>query len=573
MKEKKEIETCRHSTAHLMAQAVKELFPGTKLGIGPAIEEGFYYDFDCEKSLTPEDLKKIEKKMEEIIKRDLPFERTQVPKSEAGKVFKERGENYKLELLEEIREEKVTLYKNGDFIDLCRGPHLKSTGEIKAFKLLNLAGAYWRGDERNPMLQRIYGTAFYEKKDLDGFLERREEAKKRDHRKLGKDLDLFSFHEEGPGFVFWHPKGLALYDAILDFWREEHRKRGYLEVSTPLILSQSLWERSGHLGHYKKNMYFLKIEERNFAIKPMNCPGGLLIYKNSLHSYRDFPLRISELGLVHRHEMSGVLQGLFRVRSFTQDDAHIYCTDEQIEEEIAGVIDLVLYIYKIFGFEDYSIELSTRPKDAMGSGEIWEKATSALKGALKEQGIAYEINEGEGAFYGPKIDFHIKDCLGRSWQCGTIQLDFAMPEGLDIEYVGKDGKKHRPVMIHRAILGSIERFTGILIEHYGGAFPAWLAPVQTRVMNITERQSEYARQVAERIGKQGIRTEAELRNEKIGHKIREAQLQKIPYMLIVGDREKDRDSVAVRKRNGEDLGLVKVDEFIKNILEEIANKK
>ena len=567
------METYRHSTSHIMAQAVKELFPGAKLGIGPAIEEGFYYDFDCRDSFSPEDLKRIEKKMKEIIKRDLVFERREVSKREAEEIFKERGEKYKLELLEEIEEEKVTLYRNNDFIDLCRGPHLKSTGEVKAFRLLSVAGAYWRGDERNAMLQRIYGTAFYEKKDLDKFLERREEAKKRDHRKLGRDLDLFSFHEEGPGFVFWHPRGFTLYNTILDFWREEHKKRGYLEVRTPLILNQNLWERSGHLEHYRKNMYFLQIEEENFAVKPMNCPGGVLVYKSSLHSYRDFPLKISELGLVHRHEMSGVLQGLFRVRSFTQDDAHIYCTPEQIEEEIVGVIDLVLHIYKVFGFEEYLIELSTRPKDAMGSFEIWEKATIALKGALKKHGIDYGLNEGEGAFYGPKIDFHIKDCLGRSWQCGTIQLDFAMPEGLDIEYVGKDGKKHRPVMIHRAILGSLERFIGVLVEHYGGSFPTWLSPVQARVMNITERQSEYACQVTERLQKEGIRAEAELRNEKIGRKIREAQLQKIPYMLIVGDKEKDQDSVAVRKRNGEDFGAVKVEEFISNILEEIENKK
>ncbi len=567
------METYRHSTSHIMAQAVKELFPGAKLGIGPAIEEGFYYDFDCRDSFSPEDLKRIEKKMKEIIKRDLVFERREVSKREAEEIFKERGEKYKLELLEEIEEEKVTLYRNNDFIDLCRGPHLKSTGEVKAFRLLSVAGAYWRGDERNAMLRRIYGTAFYEKKDLDKFLERREEAKKRDHRKLGRDLDLFSFHEEGPGFVFWHPRGFTLYNTILDFWREEHKKRGYLEVRTPLILNQNLWERSGHLEHYRKNMYFLQIEEENFAVKPMNCPGGVLVYKSSLHSYRDFPLKISELGLVHRHEMSGVLQGLFRVRSFTQDDAHIYCTPEQIEEEIVGVIDLVLHIYKVFGFEEYLIELSTRPKDAMGSFEIWEKATIALKGALKKHGIDYGLNEGEGAFYGPKIDFHIKDCLGRSWQCGTIQLDFAMPEGLDIEYVGKDGKKHRPVMIHRAILGSLERFIGVLVEHYGGSFPTWLSPVQARVMNITERQSEYACQVTERLQKEGIRAEAELRNEKIGRKIREAQLQKIPYMLIVGDKEKDQDSVAVRKRNGEDFGAVKVEEFISNILEEIENKK
>ena len=569
---KNDIAVYRHSTAHIMAQAVKKLFPEVKLGIGPSIEEGFYYDFDYKQPFTPGDLVKIEEKMKEIIKKDFPFERMEVSKSKAREILKEQKEKYKLELLEEIKDKKVSFYRQGDFVDLCRGPHLNSTGEVKIFKLLNIAGAYWRGDERNPILQRIYGIAFFKKEELSTFLAKREEAKKRDHRKIGKELDLFSFHQEGPGFTFWHPKGLRLYNTILSFWREEHIKRDYREISTPIILNQDLWQRSGHLEHYKKNMYFLKIEGGNFAVRPMNCPGGLLVYKSALRSYRDLPLRIAELGLVHRHEMSGVLHGLFRVRSFIVDDAHIYCTSEQVEEEIRGIVDLTLYIYSIFGFKNYFLELSTRPKNSIGSDEIWEKAINTLKEALRKQKVNYEINEGEGAFYGPKIDFHIKDCMGRAWQCGTVQLDFSMPERFEIKYVGKDGKKHCPVMIHRAIFGSVERFIGILLEHYGGTFPTWLAPLQVKVMNITTEQVEYAEAVNKKLREQGIGVEADLRNQKIGYKIREAQLQKVPYILVVGNKEMETNSVSVRRKN-ENLGVVKVEVFLKRILKEIKERR
>ncbi|SHI93638.1 threonine--tRNA ligase [Desulfofundulus thermosubterraneus] len=562
----------RHSAAHVMAQAVKRLYPDVKLAIGPAIAEGFYYDFDAEKPFTPADLEKIEREMQAIVKEDLPFKRVEVSREEALERFSAAGEKYKVELINELPEDAViSYYQQGEFVDLCAGPHIPSTGRLKAFKLTSVAGAYWRGDERNKMLQRIYGTAFPKKSQLEEYLFRIEEAKRRDHRKLGVELDLFSIQEEGPGFPFFHPKGMVLRNQLEQFWREEHYKRGYQEIRTPIILNRSLWERSGHWEHYRENMYFTRIDDVEYAIKPMNCPGGILVYKSRLHSYRELPIRLAELGLVHRHELSGVLHGLMRVRCFTQDDAHIFMLPSQIREEIIGVIDLVDYFYGIFGF-NYKVELSTRPEKSMGSDEIWEIATTALEEALKARGMKYKVNEGDGAFYGPKIDFHLEDCLGRTWQCGTIQLDFLMPEKFDLTYVGEDGQKHRPVMIHRVVFGSIERFIGILTEHFAGAFPTWLAPVQVRVLPIADRHASYARQVVERLEKENIRVELDARNEKVNYKIREAQAQKIPYMLVVGDREAREGTVAVRQRSRGDEGTQPLEEFVARILEEIRTK-
>ncbi|WP_353682095.1 threonine--tRNA ligase [Tepidanaerobacter sp. EBM-49] len=559
-----------HSTSHVMAQAVKRLFPETKLAIGPAIDEGFYYDFDRDESFTPSDLEKIENEMAKIVAEDYPFCRIDVTKEEALSEFKKMGEPYKVELIEALPEDApISFYQQGEFKDLCAGPHIPSTGKIKAFKLTSLAGAYWRGDERNKMLQRIYGISFPKKSMLDEYLKRIEEAKKRDHRKLGRELDIFSLHEEGPGFPFFHPNGMVIWNLLTDFWRKEHTKRGYKEIKTPIILNEELWRRSGHWDHYKENMYFTQIDGENYAVKPMNCPGGILMYKTDSHSYRDLPIRLGELGLVHRHELSGVLHGLMRVRCFTQDDAHIFMTPSQIEDEIIGVIDLVDYFYQIFGFE-YNVELSTRPENSMGSDELWEQATSALQGALEKKGMSYKINEGDGAFYGPKIDFHLKDSLGRTWQCGTIQLDFQMPERFDLTYIGQDGEKHRPVMIHRVIFGSIERFIGILIEHYGGAFPVWLAPVQAKILPISEKHLDYAYKVKKQLDAAGIRAEVDERNEKIGYKVRDAQMKRIPFMLVTGDKEASENTVSVRTREKGDTGSKPIEEFINEVNELVS---
>lgn len=563
----------RHSSSHVLAQAVQHLFPGVKFGIGPAIADGYYYDFDVPENFTPEDMEKIEKEMENIIKADLPFERFEVSREEALKMFREKGEQYKVELIEDLPENAViTCYRQGDFMDLCAGPHVPGTGRLKAVKLMSLAGAYWRGSEKNKMLQRVYGTAFPKKTELDEYLFRIEEAKKRDHRKIGQELDLFSIQEEGPGFPFFHPKGMIVRNELENFWREQHRKAGYDEIRTPVILNRVLWEQSGHWDHYQENMYFTNIDDLDFAVKPMNCPGSILVYKRKLHSYRDLPVRMGELGLVHRHELSGALHGLMRVRCFTQDDAHIFMLPGQIKDEIIGVIDLIDKFYKVFGFE-YHVELSTKPENAIGSDEIWDMATNALRDALEARGMDYKVNEGDGAFYGPKIDFHLRDCLGRTWQCGTIQLDFQMPERFDLVYIGEDGQKHRPVMIHRVVFGSIERFIGILIEHFAGALPLWLAPVQARIMTVTDRGIDFARELNEKMVERGIRAEVDSRNEKIGYKIREGQVEKIPYMLIIGDREVENGTVAVRKRGEGDKGAIAVEEFITLVKEEIREKK
>ena len=563
----------RHSTSHIMAQAVQHLFPGTKFGIGPAIADGFYYDFDAVENFSPDDLAKIEEEMVGIIRADLPFERFEVSRDEALKMFKKAGENYKVELINDLPEDAViSCYRQGDFVDLCAGPHVPSTGKIKSVKLMNLAGAYWRGSEKNKMLQRIYGTSFPKKSLLDEYIFRLEEAKKRDHRKLGAELDLFSVQDEGPGFPFFHPKGMILRNELENFWREEHKRSRYEEIRTPLILNRSLWEQSGHWDHYQENMYFTQIDDIDFAVKPMNCPGSILIYKSKLHSYRDLPIRLAELGLVHRHELSGTLHGLMRVRCFTQDDAHIFMLRSQVTEEIIGVIDLIDRFYKVFGFE-YHVELSTKPEKAMGSDEIWDMAIDSLKKAMETRGMEYKINEGDGAFYGPKIDFHLRDCLGRTWQCGTIQLDFVMPEKFDLVYIGEDGQKHRPVMIHRVVFGSIERFIGILIEHFAGAFPVWLSPVQVKVLTVTDRGLEYAREIHDVMEQNGIRAEIDGRNEKIGYKIREAQLEKVPYMLVIGDREVDNKTAAVRKRGVGEKGNIGVSEFIEEVQEDIRLKR
>ncbi len=555
-----------HTTSHIMAQAIKRLYPEIKLAIGPSIDNGFYYDFDTDKPFTPEMLEAIEKEMKKVIKEDLPIERFELPRKEALELMKD--EPYKQELINDLPEgETISFYKQGEFTDLCAGPHLTSTGKVKAVKLLSSSGAYWRGDEKNKMLQRIYGISFPKASALEEYVNMLEEAKKRDHKKLGKQLELFMVAPEGPGFPFFLPKGMALRNVLEDFWRKIHVKNGYQEIKTPVILNEQLWHTSGHWDHYKENMYTTKIDDVDFGIKPMNCPGGMLVYKNKMHSYRDLPIRMGELGLVHRHEKSGELNGLFRVRCFTQDDAHIFCMPSQIESEIVRLMKLINEVYSIFGF-NYTVELSTRPEDSMGSDEAWEMAENALKKALEHENVEYVINEGDGAFYGPKIDFHIKDCLGREWQCGTIQLDFQMPERFDLTYIGEDGEKHRPVMLHRVIFGSIERFIGILIEHFAGAFPTWLAPVQVRILPIADSHKEYAEKLKKEFEENEIRVEIDEREEKIGYKIREAQLQKIPYMLIIGDKEVEANAVGVRSRKDGDIGAMKVTEFIAKIKEE-----
>ncbi|MBI4115607.1 MAG: threonine--tRNA ligase [Candidatus Omnitrophica bacterium] len=568
-----ELVRLRHSASHVLAQAVQILFPGTKLAIGPAIEDGFYYDFERDEPFTEEDLTRIETKMKQIIEEGQEFTRKETSKEEAREFFKKRGEIYKIQILDDIPETKVSLYQNGPFVDLCRGNHVKNTKEIRAVKLLSVAGAYWRGDERNKMLQRIYGTAFYSVEELEKHLKRLEEAKKRDHRKLGKELKLFSFHSEASGIPFYHPKGALLYETLIGYWREEHAKEGYQEIRTPTLLREELWKKSGHYEHYHGNMFFSKTEEGMMAVKPMNCPGSTLIYSSELHSYRDLPIRLSELGLVHRYERSGVLHGLFRVKAFTIDDAHIFCRESQIEEEITKVIRLILRVYKRFGFEEVSMSLSTRPKDSMGSDELWERATEGLKRALEGNKIAYELQPGGGAFYGPKIDFEITDSIGRDWQCGTIQLDFQMPERFGLGYVEADGKEKRPVMVHRAVFGSVERFLGILIEHYGGAFPTWLAPVQVRVATISEKQEEKAKEFYGELLKEGFRADLDIRPEKIGYKIREAELEKIPYTLVIGDKEVQGGRVSVRGRGRKDLGENSLSEFCKMLHREIAESR
>jgi threonyl-tRNA synthetase len=562
----------RHTASHILAQAIKRLYPEVKLAIGPSIDTGFYYDFDASFSFTPEMLEKVEVEMNKIVKENHKLERFELPRAEAIKLMEEKDEPYKVELINDLPEDSIiSFYKQGDFTDLCAGPHVTSTAKVKAIKLLSIAGAYWRGNEKNKMLQRIYGTAFEKKTELEEYIKMMEEAKKRDHRKIGKELDLFSIHEEGPGFPFFHPKGMVVRNTLQNFWREMHRKAGYDEIMTPIILNEALWHQSGHWDHYKENMYFTKIDEGDYAIKPMNCPGSILVYKNTIHSYRELPLRYAEMGVVHRHEKSGALHGLMRVRCFTQDDAHIFMAKEQIKDEVLSVIKLIDSFYKVFGFE-YFVELSTRPEDSMGSDEDWEAATNGLRNALEAVGLDYKVNEGDGAFYGPKIDFHLKDCIGRTWQCGTVQLDFQMPERFDLTYIGADGEKHRPVMVHRVVFGSIERFIGILTEHYAGAFPAWLAPVQVKVMNITDSQIQYVKKIADELNKNDIRVEVDLRNEKIGYKIREAQLQKIPYMLVIGDKEMSEGKVAVRNRKQGDMGAMDLSEFMLKIKEEIDKK-
>ena len=559
-----------HTTSHIMAQAVKRLFPDAKLAIGPSIEEGFYYDFDVEKPFTDEDKAKIEEEMKKIIKEDIKIERFSLPKKEALELMK--NEPYKQELINDLPEgEEISFYQQGDFTDLCAGPHVMSTGKIKTVKILSSSGAYWRGSEKNKMLQRIYAISFPKASQLQEYLDLLEEAKKRDHKKLGKELELFMIAPEGPGFPFFLPKGMILRNVLEDFWRKIHTEHGYVEIKTPMILNEELWHRSGHWDHYKENMYTTKIDDVDYGVKPMNCPGGMIVYKNTMHSYRDLPIRAGELGLVHRHEKSGELNGLFRVRCFTQDDAHIFCLPSQIEEEISNVIQLVNEVYSIFGFK-YEIELSTRPEDSMGSDEQWELAEGALKKVLKDLDLKYELNEGDGAFYGPKIDFHIRDCLGRSWQCGTIQLDFQMPERFDLTYIGEDGEKHRPVMLHRVIFGSIERFIGILIEHFAGAFPVWLSPVQVKILPITDKEHEYSYKLQKEMQEKGIRVVVDDRSEKTGYKIREAQLEKVPYMLVVGPKEVEQNLVAVRSRQNGDEGTCALEEFVQKILEEIETK-
>ncbi len=562
----------RHTTSHIMAQAIKRLYPDTKLAIGPSIADGFYYDVDRETPLTSEDLEKIEAEMKKIVKEDLKLERFELPRAEAIAFMKEKEEPYKVELIEDLPEDAViSFYRQGEFTDLCAGPHLMSTKPVKAFKLTSLAGAYWRGSEKNKMLQRIYGTAFTKKAELEEYLHMIEEAKKRDHRKLGKELGLFMMSEDGPGFPFFLPKGMDLKNALMDYWREIHRKAGYVEISTPIILNRRLWETSGHWDHYKENMYTTVIDDEDYAIKPMNCPGGVLVYKSEPRSYRDLPLRLAEVGLVHRHEKSGQLHGLMRVRCFNQDDAHIFMTPEQIKDEIKGVANLIDQVYKLFGFK-YHVELSTRPEDSMGSDEDWEMATEGLRSALEELGLPYVVNEGDGAFYGPKIDFHLEDSIGRTWQCGTIQLDFQLPQRFELEYTGADGEKHRPIMIHRVVFGSIERFIGILIEHFAGAFPTWLAPVQVKILPISDKYADYSKEVLDKLTEAGIRAEMDTRSEKIGYKIREAQTQKIPYMLVVGQKEEEEKTVSVRSRFAGDEGASSVESFIESIQKEIEEK-
>ena len=566
-------EVFRHTSSHILAQAIKRLYPEAKLAIGPAIDNGFYYDIDLEHSLVPEDLEALEKEMKKIAKGDLKIERFELPREEAIKLMQEKGEDYKVELIEDLPEDAViSFYKQGDFTDLCAGPHLLSTKKVKAVKLTSVAGAYWRGDENRKMLQRIYGVSFEKNKDLEEHLHMLEEAKKRDHRKLGKELGLFMIPEEGPGFPLMLPKGMALKNALLEYWREVHRAAEYVEIETPIILNRKLWETSGHWYHYKENMYTVKIDEEDFAIKPMNCPGGMLYYKSEMHSYRDFPMRVAELGRVHRHELSGALHGLMRVRAFTQDDAHIFMLPEQIRDEIKGVISLIDGIYKTFGFE-YHLELSTRPEDSMGSDEEWEAAENGLRGALEELNLPFVINEGDGAFYGPKIDFHLTDCIGRTWQCGTIQLDMQLPRQFDATYIGQDGEKHRPVMIHRVAFGSIERFIGILIEQYAGKFPVWLAPTQVKIIPISDKYADYAEKVRKELFNNGLRVEVDGRVEKVGFKIREAQLEKVPYMIIVGEKEEAENNVSVRSRDEGELGNVELAKFIEDVQAKVKSRE
>ena len=566
---KKDLDTLRHSASHVLAQAVQELFPKVKLGIGPSIENGFYYDFDKKEGFTPEDLKSIEAKCKELIKKDIKIVKKEVSRAEAKKILK--NEPLKLELLEDLKGE-ITFYEQEKFIDLCAGPHVESTKEIKAFKILSTAGAYWKGDSNNEMLQRIYGTAFYDKKEMRKYLFMLEEAKKRDHKKIGEKLNLFSFHEEGPGFPFFHPNGMVIYNALTDYWKEVHKKHDYKEIKTPIILNKELWLKSGHWDNYKENMYFTKIDKKDYAVKPMNCPGGILVYKDRLHSYRDLPLKLAELGLVHRHELSGVLNGLFRVRNFTQDDAHVYCTEKQLEEEIIKIINLADEIYKTFGLT-YELELSTKPEKSIGTQEMWNSAENSLKNALETLKLKYQLNEGDGAFYGPKIDFHIKDSIGRSWQCGTIQVDFSMPEKFDLEYTGEDNKKHRPVMVHRALLGSLERFFGILIEHYAGKFPLWLSPVQVKIMNVNDEVLDYSNKIKEELEKNDIRVEIDDRNESISKKVRDAQNQKINYMVTIGEKEVKAKKLAIRTRDGKVSFGISTTKFIKDLKKEIEDKK
>ena len=562
---KDELRAIRHTASHVLAQAVKRLYPETKLAIGPAIDDGFYYDFDREGGFTPDDLEKLEAEMKKIVKENLALKPFVLPRDEAIKFMQEKGEPYKVELIEDLPEgETISFYQQGDFVDLCAGPHILYTKGIKAFKLTSIAGAYWRGSEKNKMLTRIYGTAFAKKEDLEAYLTMMEEAKKRDHRKLGKELGLFMFAEEGPGFPFFLPKGMTLKNTLIDYWREIHLREGYQEVSTPVILSRKLWETSGHWDHYKENMYTTVIDDEDYAIKPMNCPGGMLVYKSQPRSYRDLPLRVGELGLVHRHEKSGQLHGLMRVRCFTQDDAHIFMTQDQITDEIKGVTRLINEVYSQFGF-DYFVELSTRPEDAMGSDEDWEMATNGLRNALDEMGLKYIVNEGDGAFYGPKIDFHLRDSIGRTWQCGTIQLDFQLPQRFEAEYVAEDGTKKRPIMIHRVCFGSIERFIGILIEHFAGKFPVWLAPVQVKVIPVSEKSMEYAQGVYDQLKAAGIRTELDRKDEKVGYKIRQAQLEKVPFMLVLGEKEAAEGKITVRSRDKGDLGVADLSTFIADV--------
>ncbi len=562
------LDILRHSAAHLMAQAVAQMYPGTRYGVGPAIKDGFYYDMEIPGGITEEDLPKIEKEMHRIAKRSVPVERRVLSKAEALEWFKAKNDPYKVEIISELEDETVTLYVQGEYADLCRGPHVPNTSYVRHFKLLSVAGAYWRGDEKNIMLTRVYGTAFGDEESLAAYIHRMEEAKNRDHRRLGKELDLFSLQAEGPGFPFFHPKGMVILNNLMDFWKKEHTKRGYCEIRTPLILERSLWIQSGHWDHYRDNMYFTEIDERPFAIKPMNCPGGMLVYKSQIRSYRDLPLRMAELGVVHRHERSGVLHGLMRVRCFTQDDAHLYCRPDQVKDEIKGIMDLCRFIYKdVFGFK-YTMELSTRPDNSMGSEEQWKIAETALQQALEETGSEYKLNPGDGAFYGPKIDFHLEDCIGRTWQCGTIQLDFQMPEKFDLKYIGDDGKEHRPVMLHRTVLGSLERFFGILIENFAGAFPYWIAPLQARVLPVSDEFVEYGKSVEQTLRSWGVRVETDERDEKLGKKIRDAQTQKVPYMIVIGEKERESGTVAPRERAKGDLGSMSLEQFRKVLDEE-----
>ena len=565
--------TLRHTASHVMAQAIQHLFPGVKFAIGPAIDDGFYYDLDSDHVFSQEDFAAIEKEMAKIAKENIPLVKKVLPRDEAIQYFKDKNQDYKVMLIEDLPEEEtISLYEQGDFTDLCAGPHMKSTGKVKVFKLMTVAGAYWRGDAKNKMLQRIYATAFFNKEDLEHFLFVRAEAEKRDHRKLGKQLDLFSFHEEGPGFPFFHPKGMVLRNMLMEYERELFKEFGYVEIMTPVILSKKLWLQSGHWDHYKENMYFTKIDEEDYAIKPMNCPGGILFYKTQQRSYRDLPMRVGEFGLVHRHELKGALHGLFRVRCFTQDDAHIFMTQEQMKDEVIKCMSMYKKMYGVFGLE-YHVELSTRPENSMGSDELWDISTNALREAIEKTGVPYQINEGDGAFYGPKLDFHVQDSLGRTWQCGTIQMDMQLPERFDVNYIGEDGEKHRAVMLHRAGYGSLERFIGILIEHFGGAFPAWIAPVQAKVIPVTEKNLEYAKSIANAMSESNLRVEVEEANETLGYKIRKAQMEKVPYMIIVGDKEMNTHTITVRSRKDGDLGATHLPMFVANLIQEIKSRE